>query len=422
MIDSNVFQTRALFIKPQLTAENATHACRNANNAFMKKLFSLTIAATVLAALTGCNVRVSSLSGGWSDADLKVVTNVIQTAGIPAGLKTLEVDNRQGSIHITGTESGPIGWSQKLTVRARTDSIAQEIASAVSCQAQLDGDHLKLVVSMPDTREPHSFQSDLEITVPKSVSVRTDNPYGRTVISGLNGDVEAAGQCGAVEIRDVGGKVRAHTSYAALKVSSTGPATLRNQCGGIEATGIRGSLDAETSYATLVARDIGGPVKLRNQCGRVEVEKAGDADIKTSYAGLRVKEINGDAFLVNQCGHVEAGAITGSVKANTSYAGMDITGAGSNFVCDNQCGSVSLHATSATLTNLEARTSYAALEVRLPAAVKPAVQARTSYADVESDFPVLMKPRGQDPFADVPPGTARINLLNQSGKIRVVRE
>jgi hypothetical protein len=41
---------------------------------------------------------------------------------------------------------------------------------------------------------------------------------------------------------------------------------------------------------------------------------------------------------------------------------------------------------------------------------------------VESDFPVLMKPRGQNPFADVPPGTARINLQNQNGKIRVVRE
>jgi hypothetical protein len=62
------------------------------------------------------------------------------------------------------------------------------------------------------------------------------------------------------------------------------------------------------------------------------------------------------------------------------------------------------------------------MEARLPAAMKPAVQARISYADVESDFPVLMKPRGQDASADVPPGTPRINLLNQSGKIRVVRE
>jgi len=35
---------------------------------------------------------------------------------------------------------------------------------------------------------------------------------------------------------------------------------------------------------------------------------------------------------------------------------------------------------------------------------------------------VLMKPRGEDPFGDVAPGTARISLLNQNGKIGVVRD
>lgn len=387
----------------------------------MKKLFSCIITATVLAAFTGCSVNVSS-SPGWSDSDLKVVTNVVQSAAIPAGLKNLEVDNRSGAIRITGTESGPTSWTWKLKIRARTDASAQQIASTASCKAELDGDRLKLVFVPPDSKEPHTFQSDFEITVPKSVAVRTENHYGGTAIAGLNGDVEAAGQSGAVEIRNVGGMVRAQNSYATLKVSSAGSATLKNQSGSIEATGIRGPLVAETSYASLIARDIGGPVKLRNQSGRIEVERAGDADIKTSYAGLSVKEINGDALLVNQSGSVKASAITGSVKASTTYASMDITGSGSNFVCDNQSGSISLRATSATLTDLQARTSYAALEVRLPAAMKPVIQARTSYAEVESDFPVLLKPRGQDAFADVPPGTPRINLQNQSGKIRVIRE
>jgi hypothetical protein len=225
-----------------------------------------------------------------------------------------------------------------------------------------------------------------------------------------------------MEIRNVGGRVRAQNSYAALKVSSAGSATLKNQSGSIEAVGIRGPLEAETSYASLVVRDIGGAVKLRNQSGRIEVERAGKADIKTSYAELSVKEINGDAHLVNQSGKVKTSGVTGSVKASTTYASVDITGSGSNFVCDNQSGSISLRVTSTTLADVQARTSYATLEVQLPAAIKPAIQARTTYAEVESDFPVLMKPRGQDAFADVAPGTPRINLQNQSGKIRVVRE
>src|SRR5208283_4373239 len=102
--------------------------------------------------------------------DLKAATNIVQSAAIPAGLKTLDVNNAFGVIRITGADNGPFGWSQKLTVRARTDADVQQFASNLLCQADLAGDRLKLVVTVPDSRDPHSFQSDLEITVPKSVA------------------------------------------------------------------------------------------------------------------------------------------------------------------------------------------------------------------------------------------------------------
>jgi hypothetical protein len=387
----------------------------------MRRIFLVFIAAGGLVSMTGCYLSVSG-SSGWSNTDLKAVTNLVQNAAIPDGLKFLEVHNAFGAVHVTGADNGPFGWSQKLTVRARTDAVVQQFAGNLLCRADLAGDRLKLVVSVPDSRVPHSFKSDLEITVPKSVAVQTHDQYGRTEITGLNGDVEAVNRFGSVELRDISGKVRADTSYAALKINNTGAATLKNAFGAIDATGIHGPLDAETSYATLDASDISGTVRLRNQFGRVNVEKAGDADVKTSYAELRAKEIAGGARLVNQFGRVAAETITGSVRAVTSYGAMDLTGPGGSFNCENQFGGITVRATSATLTNLEARTSYGSLTVRLPAALKPALQAHTSYADIESDFPVLMKPRGQDPFAGLPPGTPRINLQNQNGKIRVIGE
>lgn len=374
-----------------------------------------------MAVLSGCYFNVSSPSG-WSDHDLKAVTNSVQSAGIPAGLKSLDVKNAFGAIHITGAPNGPFNWSQKLTVHARTDEVVQQLASNLVCRAELVGDRLTLVVTVPDSREPHNFQSDLEITVPKTVSVQLLDQYGGIEAANLGGEIVVKNRFGAVDLRDISGAVRADTSYAALKIGNTGPAALKNAFGAIEADGVHGALEAETSYAALEARDIGGAVKLRNQFGALRVEKAGDADLKTSYAEMRVREINGDAQLVNQFGRVVAEAVTGSVRAETSYGAMEITGPGGNFICANQFGAVTVRAASQSLTNLEARTSYATLEVRLPAGLKPALQARTSYADIESDFPVLMKPRGQDPFAGVTPGTPRINLQNQNGKIRVISE
>jgi Putative adhesin len=387
----------------------------------MKRLCSVLMSVALSLVLTACYVHVSG-SSGWSSASLHASTNIVQSGAIPADIKTLEVINAFGAVHVTGEDQGPGGWSQNLTVRARTDAVVQEIASNYLCEAQVVGGRFRLVVTATEVHQPHSFQSDLEITVPKSVAVQTRDQYGTTEISGLSGGVEAVSQFGAMEVHDIGGQVRAETSYATLKVRSTGPATLRNQFGAIEAADIHGPLDAETSYAVLDARDISGKVKLRDQFGRLQLENAGEADVKTSYGELSVKEIKGDARMVNQFGRVAAEDVTGSVKAETSYGPMDITGSGTIFDCDNQFGGITVRATSSALASVQARTSYAALEVRLPAGLKPAVQAHTSYGDIESDFPVLGKSRSLDsPGAQVT-GAPRIDLHNQNGKIRVVGE
>jgi hypothetical protein len=160
----------------------------------------------------------------------------------------------------------------------------------------------------------------------------------------------------------------------------------------------------------------------KTPCFRPFSEKTGAFHAGFRFDSLSVKDIQGVAILKNQNGRVTATDISGSVRASTSFASIEVRGAGSQFVCHNQNGDIRLRATSTALTNIEAKTSFGTLEVHLPAGLKPAIQAQTSFANIESDFPVLMKPRGEDPFGDVAPGTARISLLNQNGKIGVVRD
>lgn len=370
--------------------------------------------------LCGCNFHIGT-NVSFSSGDLKSKTNLVETAAIPASVKSLEVVNAFGNVRIIGSDgAAETGWTQKLEVRAKTDA-ALQMATNFVCRAELDGDHLKLIVSTPNISEPHSFQSELEISIPKSVSVKMRNQYGRSDIKDINSTVDAASQFGEMRLGDISGTVRAETSYGSMVIGRTGAAKLRNSFGAIDAAEIRGSLEAETSYGPLDARDIDGTVKAHNQFGRVRVEKAGQADLKTSYGDLSAKQIKGDALLINRFGRVDANDITGSVKAETSYGPMDIAGPGTNFICDNQFGSLSVRATS-SVSNLEAHTSYAKLEVRLPSSVKPFVQAHTSYGDIDSDFPMIVKPHGKGIPADDSPSGPRVDLRNQNGNIRVVRE
>ena len=397
-------------------------ACLNQTHIRMKKAIVSVSFATLLAAVTGCIYISVAGPVSVSDRDMKATATANQKGDIPAEFKKLEVDNSFGLVHIVGVETGPAEWNWKLTVRATTDALAKEYAQSATCKAEGDKDKLRIVVSFPDTKGKAQFTSDIEVRVPKSVAIEAKNRYGQTQISDIGADVEASNQSGGIEIRNVGGMVRANNAYATLKVSNCGAATLKNQSGSVEAINIRGALDANTQYASLVARDVAGSVKLRNQSGMIDLSRSeGDVDARTSYAELKVKDIKGSAVLSDQSGSIKANGITGTLKATTSYAAIEIERVkGASIVCNNQSGSIRVHASSA-ITNLEAKTSYALAEVHLPADLKPAIQARTSYAEIDSDFPILIKSADKDALADVPAGTPRVNVQNQSGKIRIVR-
>jgi hypothetical protein len=424
----------------------------------MSKFPNFILAVGALAALTGCDFHFGA-SGGWPAGDLSAATNFSQTASIPSDLSNLEVDNANGSVRVTGVAGGAPGWTWKLAVRARSDDAARRIASAVNCKTELADGRLKLVVTVPAMAEPHSIQSDFEITVPKSASILSKTSFGRTDLLGIGGNVDATDQNGEMDIRNIAGTVRARTSFATLALSATGAATVKNQNGAIDATHIGGALEAETSFAPMLAQDvlgpavlanqngeikanaihgpltaktsfaainvydIGGLVRLRDQNGSVEaVRVKGGADIKTSFDGLSVEEIGGDAVLANQNGGIFANAVTGAVKAATSFAAIEIKGAGTEFVCHNQNGAIRLRVTSAALARIEAETSFDILEVHLPAKAGPAIVAQTTFGKVESDFPLLPPRDGTDVFADTAPGVPRATLHNQNGNIRVYRD
>jgi DUF4097 and DUF4098 domain-containing protein YvlB len=429
------------------------------NSPVFPRLVRMLAVAAAFAVAIGCTFVIESTSAR-PVGELKAKATRTAKGEVPASLKSLDVDNRIGFVHVIATENEPLEWSWKLTVQAQSDSLATQSADAASCQAVRDGDGLKLVVSLPDkTPNNVSIQSDLEIRVPKSISVRTRTSFGETTASGVAGDVDAEDQSGSILLRDIGGKVRANTSFASLRVAGTGPATLKNQSGQIEAVNIRGPLDAETSFSTLTARDIEGGIKARNQSGAVHATRIkGNADIKTSFSSIRAEEIAGTATLANQSGSVDASRIrgdadikttfsniradgitgsatlanqsggirardvTGSINASTSFSTMDIESAGPSFTCRNQSGGIRLRATSPNLTGIDAQTSFGSIDVRLPAGLKPAIQAKTTFGQVESDFPVMLKSPGKGALADAESGAAKITLNNQSGSIHIRKD
>lgn len=327
----------------------------------MRRICLILAAAGALAAVTGCNVHISSLSQSWSDADLKAATNVVQTAALPTGLKSLAVDNQFGNVHIIGTDSGGTAWKWTFNVRAKDDLALQKFVSDAKCTVETNGDRLSLIVSLPETREPHSFQSDLDITAPKSLAVTSQNRFGATEVADFAGDASVTGQNGRVQIRNVSGAVHAQTSFDSLSVNNTGPATLKNQNGRIEATVIGKSLEASTSFDSLTVQDVGGPASLHNQNGRIEAAKIiGALDAETSFDALTARDITGEATLRNQNGRIEASGIGGRLDAKTSFDSLVVRDINGPVHLRNQNGRVEA---TRTKGNADIATSFDHLRV-----------------------------------------------------------
>jgi hypothetical protein len=416
------------------------------------------VAALLLALLNGCVVRVDSVSPGHSPIHLTAVAERTETGKISAGIQALDVDNLHGRIRIIGTDDNDLSWGWTLTARAQDDAGANEAAQQANCTAHLEGDRLRIAVSLPDAGARYHFTSDLTIRAPRTISVRTTNQFGPIELSGIEGAADLDARHGSLDVRDVAGEVRARTSFASLTLHGTGPASLRNQNGEIHATDIRGALDAETSFASVTARHIAGPIKVRNRNGPVEVASAGTADLETSFARLGAREIDGparlrnrngpielngvagnadaetsfadmritgvagDANLVNRNGRIAAREVTGAVNATTSFAAMEIAGSGPRFICENRNGAIRLRSTSPVIETIEARTSFETLEVRLSPSIPPVIEARTSFGPIESDFPLWMPAAtDRDRTADLSPDAPRISLFNQNGAIRIIR-
>jgi hypothetical protein len=318
------------------------------------------------------------------------------------------------------------------------------------------GARLALKVLFPNTLSNVSVESKFDVAVPSQASATVTDAFGEITASDLQGNLDVVGKNGDVSLRNIAGEVHAQTSFAAMKAENIGPARLSNRNGEISVAQVQGPLEADTRFARLQAetiagraqlndqngeilvRDVHGPLEARtsfssltvkniagsvtlgNQNGEIRAESlSSNADLTTSFAELNVKDVGGAAVLENRNGGIDASAISGTVRARTSFSSLKVSGPGPSFDCHNQNGDIYIQATSSALAFIQAETSFAGLEVRIPASLKPIVAAKTTFGDVDSDFPLSTRLTSEGRNAEAESGTPQIMLKDRNGGIRI---
>jgi hypothetical protein len=158
--------------------------------------------------------------------------------------------------------------------------------------ALLRGITMRLEIESPRASRAHAYTESGGIRIEGiDGPVETVTSSGRTEISNVAKEVNAAGRSGAMVIRGIGGHV-----------------SVRNQSGGIQALSIDGEVDAETTSGRTEISSVSGGVHSKTHSGSISIDNA-----------------KGSVVAINTSGSIDALQLAGPVHAETTSGAIRIS-------------------------------------------------------------------------------------------------
>jgi DUF4097 and DUF4098 domain-containing protein YvlB len=271
----------------------------------------------------------------------------------------LEVKGVTSNIEIVGGTSPEIVVKAIKQVWGRNEREAQAKLKAFDVKITHEESKVKVEVIDPETSRFYLFRIgpssrvDLIIFVPHQTVVKANSRSGDISLVGTTGDATLKSRCGAIEIKDVAGKLEASTSSGDIRVVKVkaDEASLSTCYGEVEVR--------DAQVACLKAGTSNGDIKA------VKV-KADEASLSTSYGEVEVRD--------SQVAYLKAGTSSGDVCLDRIYA--------ERVELSTNYGKVIAHAVEATSLSAESDNG----DFRLKGVVlRDSLEARAKYGDITLD-------------------------------------
>lgn len=200
------------------------------------------------------------------------------------GIDTLRLHNSNGRTCIIGEDRQDVEVTARKSARAESTEAANRLLQEIRIVSEEVGHALELEVEIPRKWNRRGY-ANLEVRVPRGMSVGVTAANGKIAIQGVRAPVGAHSSNGSVSVADVIGDIDVGTSNAKVSCSCTcGRLLARSSNGKIELVQHRGSIDASTSNGLIRAalEEVGKEgIQLATSNGRIvlELPEEVDADV-----------------------------------------------------------------------------------------------------------------------------------------------
>jgi hypothetical protein len=257
---------------------------------------------------------------------------------------TLTVEASFGSIEVMTASANTVVVKVEREVRDRYSSDESRILGEHQVDISQSGNNVRVETEVSDAARDR-WRDDYSST-PLRVEIKV------TVPTTYNVDLDTAG--GHIEVADLSGEVRAHTSGGHLSFGN-----------------IDGSIDADTS---------GGHIELRGSSGMV--------DVHTSGGHIEIGDVGGTVNADTSGGHITIDRAGGEVTARTSGGSIEVMEVMGTINASTSGGSVEARISEQPRGDCSLRTSGGSVKVYLAEGIALDVDAEAGWGGVSTDFPV----------------------------------
>jgi len=309
----------------------------------------------------GMRINVDPFSEKYSES-LEV-----PPAKIPAGAM-LTIQTGLGSISVHGGDVDQVRVSANQSASGHSEHAARErMKDARVILDKNDGGYLLHVVGQESFHG--NIAVDLDVQVPKSISLTATTPRGSISVSDIAGGVTATADNGDVEIHDSGSDVTVALRNGDARITGVrGDARITGKGNEVEVSDVAGDATLEGDFY--------GPIRVRNV--------AKTTHYSSQRSDLTLLHLTGRLEL--DAGQIEIADVAGFAKITTHNKDIEVENVTGRLQIVDSHGNIVVHCSDPPREEIDIVNDSGEVDLTLPAKAAFEISAVTRGGEVQSDF------------------------------------
>ena len=280
----------------------------------------------------------------------------------------VRVNNHRGNLEIRAEEIGEIRVVAKKSLRASNDAEAQGVAKDVKVTVREVPGGVEVRPELKDEGY-RRVSVDLEIHVPKSVSIEASTDRGRINVAGVAGRLQLSSARGDVEVRDAANEVSVELRSGDVRIQGVqGTVRINGRGSEIEVADVTGD--------AVIQGEFFGPIRTKNIAKEVHFLSQ-RTDLTISQLPGRMEMGGGDLEIYDT---------PGNVTVTTRNKDITFENVGGRISVDSRRGNVEVRLRQAPKEEVSITNESGSVELGLPENSSFELNASSRQGDVESDF------------------------------------